>query len=74
MGYRLNNGAIGVLFNDLTSITFSYPFHTYQNVVYISAEKNAAKISFTTLNAPSSLKKKLVLLSNFKTYIDKSIE
>lgn len=39
MGYRLTNGAIGVLFNDMTSMLFSHPITNYQTVAYIPIDK-----------------------------------
>lgn len=35
IGYRLTNGAVGVLFNDLTTLIFSHPISKYSEVTYI---------------------------------------
>jgi polo-like kinase 1 len=70
LGYKLSNGAFGVLFNDSTKIiTSANLFH----FAYIerAKEDNAEMIQeYDFFNYPSSINKKVVLLQHFKSYLE----
>jgi polo-like kinase 1 len=76
LGYKLSNGAFGVLFNDSTKIvTSSNLFH----FVYIERVRDQTQAAGTTVEQvneynffeyPNSITKKVVLLQHFKSYLE----
>lgn len=73
MGYKLSNGAYGVLFNDSTKIvTSSNLFH----FLYIERVRDDAANTIEQVNEynffdyPAIINKKVVLLQHFKSYLE----
>lgn len=73
LGYKLSNGAFGVLFNDSTKIvTSANLFH----FVYIERVKDETANAvdqvkeYTFFDYPASINKKVVLLQHFKSYLE----
>lgn len=72
LGYKLSNGAFGVLFNDSTKIiTSSNLFH----FVYIERVRDGAATveqvnEYNFFEYPQSITKKVVLLQHFKSYLE----
>ncbi|KAJ8048918.1 Serine/threonine-protein kinase PLK1 [Holothuria leucospilota] len=64
LGYQLNDGSVGVLFNDSTRLILH---QNQENLEYIDREWNEAYPTMT--NYPESLKKKVTLLTYFRSYM-----
>ena len=74
IGYKLSNGCYGVLYNDSTKMLLN---ENWFDFIYIKRESSSKKESLESLtnhydfqNYPESLKKKVVLLQHFKSYLD----
>ncbi len=74
LGYKLSNGAYGVLFNDSTKIILD-PNHFHFD--YVHRVKEAGEdgyedrvTQYNYFDYPSSLNKKVILLQHFKSYLD----
>ena len=72
LGYKLSNGAFGVLFNDSTKIiTSSNLFH----FVYFERVRDGTNTveqvqEFNFFEYPQTITKKVVLLQHFKSYLE----
>jgi hypothetical protein len=74
VGYKLSNGCYGVLYNDATKMLLNQNGYDF---MYIRRESSSEKESMANLsnhydfkNFPESLKKKVILLQHFKSYLD----
>ncbi|GLE06890.1 hypothetical protein PINS_up016559 [Pythium insidiosum] len=72
MGYVLSDGSAGVYFNDSTKIVSSGDAMTMEYMDRAAADGNASNESFVRFPSDlydASLKKKVLLLSHFKSYL-----
>ncbi|KAL4513142.1 hypothetical protein ABPG72_017827 [Tetrahymena utriculariae] len=69
LGYALNNGTIGVFFNDFTKIVIDPEGQYIEYYEKQPEEKYQKSITFTPDNYPSELKKKVTLLEHFRSYL-----
>lgn len=74
IGYKLSNGSYGVLYNDSTKMLLNENLYDF---IYIRRESSSQKELLDSLinhydfgNYPPSLKKKVILLQHFKSYLD----
>lgn len=74
IGYKMSNGWYGVLYNDSTKMLLN---ENWFDFIYIRRESSSRKESLEGLsehydfeNYPEALKKKVVLLQHFKSYLD----
>ena len=73
LGYLLNNGNVGVYFNDYTKILLN---PTSNNFIYVERKMKDQKdmiISFKLKGEPKEIKKKMLIFQNFKKYFDEEI-
>lgn len=70
MGYGLSNQAMGVYFNDSTKIIMDPNGHHVQYMERRQGERQDTTTSFTLDEYPPELKKKVTLLTHFKTYLE----
>ena len=74
LGYLLNNGFIGVYFNDCTKIFFNPKTN---NINYIERKIGSEKdmiYSFSLNGAPKEMQKKIIIFQNFKKYFEEEIK
>ena len=74
LGYLLNNGNIGVYFNDYTKILLN---PTSNDFSYVERKTNDEKdmiISFKLNGEPKEIKKKMLIFKHFKNYFDEEIK
>ena len=74
LGYLLNNGFIGVYFNDCTKIFFNPKTN---NINYIERKTGSEKdmiYSFSLNGAPKEMQKKIIIFQNFKKYFEEEIK
>ena len=77
LGYLLNNGCIGVYFNDCSKIIIN---PITNNICYAERELENKKnekdmlYSFNLKSAPKELQKKLLIFENFKKYFEEEIK
>ncbi|EAR81887.2 Serine/Threonine kinase domain protein (macronuclear) [Tetrahymena thermophila SB210] len=69
LGYALNNGTIGVFFNDFTKIVIDPEGQYIEYYEKQPEEKYQKSITFTPDNYPQELKKKVTLLEHFRSYL-----
>ena len=73
LGYLLNNGNVGVYFNDYTKILLN---PTSNDFIYVERKMKDQKdmiISFKLKGEPKEIKKKMLIFQNFKKYFDEEI-
>lgn len=73
IGYKLSNGCYGVLYNDSTKMLLNENCFDFLYVKRESSSKqNISNLSsnYTFKEYPESLKKKVILLQHFKSYLD----
>ena len=73
LGYLLNNGDVGVYFNDYTKILLN---PTSNDFIYVERKMKDQKdmiISFKLKGEPKEIKKKMLIFQNFKKYFDEEI-
>jgi polo-like kinase 1 len=76
LGYKLSSGAYGVYFNDNTRICLQpdgSTFHYFETTAFEGAPSEV-HISGNLTSYPTSLKKKVTLLSYFKDYLDQKVD
>ena len=74
LGYLLNNGFIGVYFNDCSKILFK---PKNNNINYIERKTSNEKdmiYSFSLNGAPKEMQKKILIFQNFKKYFEEEIK
>ena len=74
VGYKLSNGCYGVLYNDSTKIILNQNCFDF---MYIKRENYAKKeplncltFHYNFVDYPENLKKKVILMQHFKSYLD----
>lgn len=70
MGYKMSNGAYGVLFNDSTKVILDPNCFHFD---YVSRPANSSEDEVQHLdffNYPKAINKKVILLQHFKSYLD----
>lgn len=75
IGYKLSNGAFGVLFNDSTKIITSSNLFHFVYIDRVRDDQHAANTvesanEHTFFDYPASINKKVVLLQHFKSYLE----
>lgn len=73
LGYLLTNGCTGVYFNDGTKIIFNPKLSYFEYMEKKSYEKQDVVSSYTFEDYPETLKKKVLLLQHFKTYLEQEV-
>lgn len=73
LGYLLTNGCTGVYFNDGTKIIFNPKLSYFEYMEKKSYEKQDVVSSYTFEEYPETLKKKVLLLQHFKTYLEQEV-
>ena len=74
LGYLLNNGCIGVYFNDCTKLLLN---PKTSNLSYVERQIPNEKdmvYSFSLNGAPKELQKKIIIFQNFKKYFEEEIK
>lgn len=74
LGYLLTNGCTGVYFNDGTKIIFNPKSSFFEYMEKKSYEKQDVVSSYTFEEYPEHLKKKVILLQHFKTYLENEVQ
>ncbi|KAJ3032137.1 UNVERIFIED_CONTAM: Cell cycle serine/threonine-protein kinase cdc5/MSD2 [Siphonaria sp. JEL0065] len=75
LGYQLQDGTIGVYFNDSTSILLSVDGHHIEYLYYESGTEGTRlhRAPHTMTTYPETLKKKVTLLKHFGTYMQDNL-
>ena len=74
LGYLLNNGNIGVYFNDCTKILLSTRTNTINYIERKVDEKKDMIYSFPLNEFPKEMEKKVLIFKNFKKYFEEEIK
>ena len=74
LGYLLNNGCIGVYFNDCTKILLNPKINNISYVERKTSDKKDIIYSFSLNGAPKELQKKILIFQNFKKYFEEEIK
>jgi len=74
LGYLLNNGNIGVYFNDYTKILLNPTSNDFSYVERKTKDEKDMIISFKLNGEPKEIKKKMLIFKNFKKYFDEEIK
>jgi polo-like kinase 1 len=70
LGYLLSNGCTGVHFNDSTKIVMDVKGQYFEYFEKKGNEGQDAVSSYSFLNYPANLQKKVTLLQHFKSYLE----
>ena len=73
LGYLLNNGNVGVYFNDYTKILLNPISNDFIYVERKMKDQKDMIISFKLKGEPKEIKKKMLIFQNFKKYFDEEI-
>ena len=73
LGYLLNNGNVGVYFNDYTKILLNPTSNDFTYVERKMKDQKDMIISFKLKGEPKEIKKKMLIFQNFKKYFDEEI-
>ena len=73
LGYLLNNGNVGVYFNDYTKILLNPKSNDFIYVERKMKDQKDMIISFKLKGEPKEIKKKMLIFQNFKKYFDEEI-
>ena len=74
LGYLLNNGYIGVYFNDCSKILFNPKANDISYVERQTTKEKDMVYSFQLNGAPKELQKKMLIFQNFKKYFEEEIK
>ena len=74
LGYLLNNGYIGVYFNDCSKILFNPKANDISYVERQTTKEKDMVYSFQLNGAPKELQKKIIIFQNFKKYFEEEIK
>ena len=74
LGYLLNNGYIGVYFNDCSKILFNPKTNDINYVERQTTKEKDMVYSFQLNGAPKELQKKMLIFQNFKKYFEEEIK
>ena len=74
LGYLLNNGNIGIYFNDCSKLLFNSKTNGINYVERKMTEEKDMIYSFDINGAPKELNKKILIFQNFKKYFDEEIK
>ena len=74
LGYLLNNGYIGVYFNDCSKILFNPKTNDISYVERQTTKEKDMVYSFQLNGAPKELQKKIIIFQNFKKYFEEEIK
>lgn len=74
LGYLLNNGNIGVYFNDYTKILLNPTSNNFSYVERKMTDEKDMIISFKQNGEPKEIKKKMLVFQNFKKYFEEEIK
>ena len=74
LGYILNNGLIGVYFNDNTKMLFNPIGNRITYVERKISEKQELLYTFSTNEFPDDIKKKVELFNQFKNFLEEDIK
>ena len=74
LGYLLNNGFIGVYFNDCTKILLNPRTNHISYVERKTTEEKDIIYSFSLNHAPKELQKKIMIFQHFKKYFDEEMK
>ena len=74
LGYLLNNGYIGVYFNDCSKILFNPKTNDISYVERQTTKEKDMVYSFQLNGAPKELQKKMLIFQNFKKYFEEEIK
>ena len=74
LGYILNNGLMGVYFNDNTKMLFNPKHKTITYVERKISDKQELLYTFSTHEYPDDIKKKVFLFEQFKNFLEDDIK
>lgn len=72
LGYELGNGALGVLFNDLSKLILAEDGCTIYYSAKSEGQKQETVSTYSLTTFPKPLQKKITLLQHFHSYLDSS--
>jgi len=70
LGYLLSNNATGVFFNDSTKIVLDPDGHHFEYMERRSSDRQDVVTSYTLMDYPKELQKKVTLLQHFRSYLE----
>lgn len=70
MGYQMNNGTIGVFFNDATKVLLGRDECSFLYAARTQGESQDRVSAYTLTDFPKDLVKKVTLLQHFRSYLD----
>jgi len=70
LGYQMNNGTIGVFFNDATKILLGRDESSFLYAARTQGEAQDKVVPYTLADFPKELGKKVTLLQHFRSYLD----
>ncbi|KAL4504560.1 hypothetical protein ABPG72_010006 [Tetrahymena utriculariae] len=74
LGYLLSNGCSGVFFNDSTKVILDPTTNNIEYIERLGNERQDFVQQFTLKDYPPEMKKKVTLLSHFKSYLEEQMQ